>query len=356
MREANEERQQAGGAERAGKVWGFGLIGTGAIAELHALAIGNLPGGRLLAAAGRSAEKTRAFAEKAGCEAADSAEELLARPEIEIVCVATSSGSHAAIGEQVLRAGKHLIVEKPMAMTTPEAERLMKLAKDRGLTLSVISQRRFEAPYQLAKRIIDEGKLGRLIFIEALTPFYRDQAYYDSAEWRGTIAEDGGALMNQAIHQIDLMLWFGGEAASATGMMATQTHRMEAEDLAVGAVKFKNGALASIVASTSLQPAQPPAVKLYGELGAIWIEGNAVTLWSVPGEEKPQAPSRPSADGAGDPRVVKDENHRKQFADVIEAIEQGREPLIGGRDGYRAVQLVNAVYEASRSGREIALS
>ncbi|WP_159887286.1 Gfo/Idh/MocA family protein [Paenibacillus puerhi] len=355
MSQVNGEQQ----VDRTGsgsRELGFGLIGVGAIAELHAIAIGNLPGGRLVAAAGRHIEKTRAFAERAGCEAAGDASELLARPDIDIVCVTTSSGSHAAIGEQVLRAGKHLIVEKPMAMTVSEAERLLRLAEERGLTLSVISQRRFEAPYQLAKRIVDEGKLGRLIFIEALTPFYRDQAYYDSADWRGTIAEDGGALMNQAIHQVDLMLWFGGEALSATGKTATQTHRMEAEDLALGIVKFKNGALANIVASTSLQPAQPPAIKLYGELGAIWIEGNAVTLWSVPGEEKPEAPSEPSADGANDPRVLQDENHRKQLADVLEAIEQGRQPLVGGRDGYRAVQLVNAIYEASRTGCEVALS
>src|SRR5690606_17599611 len=125
-------------------------------------------------------------------------------------CVTTSSGSHAEISKQVLQAGKHLIVEKPIAMTYQEAEQLIQLAEQQNVTLSVISQNRYKDHVVQAKRVIDQGGLGRLVLIEALTPYYRDQVYYDSADWRGTLKEDGGALMNQGIHFIDLMLWFGG--------------------------------------------------------------------------------------------------------------------------------------------------
>ncbi len=254
---------------------GFGIVGNGTIAEYHARAILGLDDARLVGAAGRSPAKAAAFVRALGAEGvrafADVAE-LLARPDVDIVCIATSSGSHAAVAEAALEAGKHVVVEKPMTMTSEGADRLIALAERRGLTLSVISQRRFEAPYALAKRMLDEGRLGRLLLVEAHTPFYRTQAYYDSADWRGTVAEDGGALMNQGIHQIDLMLWYGGDAVAVSGKLATLTHEMEAEDLGAAVVSFASGAVGVLTASTSLAPGFPPSVKLYGERGAIHLE------------------------------------------------------------------------------------
>lgn len=340
-----------------GRTWGFGIIGVGTIAEFHAQAIGGLQRGLLAGVAGRDAAKARAFAEKAGadCLAAGDYRELLASPEVDIVCVTTPSGSHYSIGADVLRAGKHLLLEKPMTMTAEEADRLIELAAANGVALAVVSQRRFEPPYRLAKRMLDEGRLGRLLFVEAQTPFYRSQAYYDSAEWRGTVAHDGGVLMNQAIHQIDLMLWFAGRVRSVCGKVATQTHRMEAEDIGAAVATFESGAVGVVTGSTSIRPGFPPAVKLYGERGAIWIEGNAITHWSVPGTAAPDSAEQASPEGASDPRAISPVNHRTQMEDLIEAIETGRPPLVDGREGREAVRLIRAVYESSRSGREIVL-
>ncbi|HZG58647.1 Gfo/Idh/MocA family oxidoreductase [Paenibacillus sp.] len=342
---------------------GFGIVGNGTIAEYHARAILELPGARFVGAAGRSPDKVAAFVRRLSAEvAADAAPQhfanadaLLASPDVDVVCVATSSGSHAMYAEAALEAGKHVVVEKPMAMTSADADRLIALAARRGRTLSVISQRRFEAPYALAKRMLDEGRLGRLLVVEAHTPFYRTQAYYDSAVWRGTIAEDGGALMNQGIHQIDLMLWYGGPASAVSGKIATMTHEMEAEDVGAALVTFAGGALGVLTASTSLAPGFPPTVKLFGERGAIWLEGNAVVHWSVPGVERPPAPESASIEGGNDPKAFTHENHRRQLEDVLDAIAAGRPPLLRGEDGRATVRLIEAIVESSETGREVRL-
>jgi len=337
---------------------GFGIVGNGTIAEYHARAILELDGARLVGVAGRRPDSAAAFVRALGAggvEAFADVDSLLARPDVDVVCVATSSGSHAAVAEAALEAGKHVVVEKPMTMTSADADRLIALADRRRLTLSVISQRRFEAPYALAKRMLDEGRLGRLLFVEAHTPFYRTQAYYDSADWRGTLAEDGGALMNQGIHQIDLMLWYGGDAVAVSGKLATQTHAMEAEDLGAAIVSFAGGAVGVLTASTSFAPGFPPSVKLYGERGAIWLEGNAIVHWSVPGVDPPSPPAAVSVEGGSDPRAISHDNHRRQLADVLAAIETGRPPLLTGRDGRATVRLVEAIYASSRTGREARL-
>ncbi len=347
---------QAPAAAKA-KTWGFAIVGTGMIAEFHAKAIAGLTNGRLAGIAGSSEEKARSFADQIGadCMAVGDYSRLLASPEIDIVCVATPSGSHFAIGVDVLRAGKHLILEKPMAMTVEEADELIALAEGNSMRLAVISQRRFEPPYQLAKRMLDEGRLGRLLFIEAQTPFYRSQAYYDSAAWRGTVAQDGGALMNQAIHQIDLMLWFAGPCTSIFGKTATQTHDMEAEDIGIALATFASGAYGVVTGSTSLLPGFPPAVKLYGEHGTIWIEGNRIAHWTVPGIEAPSGTDEASPEGGSDPKAISPVNHRTQMADMTEAIACGRPPLVGGKEGREALRFIQAVYDSSRTGQEVRL-
>jgi predicted dehydrogenase len=338
------------------KEWKFGLIGCGSVADFHIEAIRELDRARLTYVASRNGAKARSVAEREGCAWTEDYRELLASPDVDIVCVTTSSGSHARIGMDAVRAGKHLVVEKPIAMNSRDAAELIRAAKDSGVLLSVISQRRFEPQHLAVKRLLEQGELGKLLLVEVSLPFYRSQSYYDSADWRGTLAEDGGVLMNQGIHSLDLMLWFAGDIRSVFGTTATQTHRMEAEDLGLAIVRFTGGAFGTIMASTSIRPGFPAALNLYGERGAIKLEGSSIVHWSVPGICQPDVAPPASYGGVSDPRSIPSVYHREQLADVIRAIETGGEPLVTGEDGKRAVELVEAIYESASRGIPLTLN
>jgi len=333
----------------------FGIIGCGSVADFHIEALQEIDEARLVYVSSRDEEKAKATGEREGCAWTTDYSELLRSPEVEIVCVTTSSGSHYRIGMDVLEAGKHLIVEKPIAMNGRDAAHLVRTASQKGLTLSVISQRRFEAQHQAVKRVLEEGALGKLLLAEVSLPFYRTQAYYDSADWRGTLAEDGGVLMNQGIHSLDLLLWFAGEIDTVFGKTATQTHRMEAEDLGLAIVQFKNGSFGTIAASTSIQPGFPASLCLFGDKGTVKMEGSSIVHWEVPGVPQPKWDHEQGYGGVADPRSIVSDFHQSQMIDIINAIETGTKPLVTGEDGYRAVRLVEAIYESSRSGVQVRL-
>ncbi|HZG78089.1 MAG TPA: Gfo/Idh/MocA family oxidoreductase [Paenibacillus sp.] len=337
--------------------WRFGLIGCGSVADFHTEAIRHIEDASLVAVSSRNESRAREVAAREGCDWTTDYKELLKRPDVDIVCVTTSSGSHAAIGLDVLNAGKHLVVEKPIAMTAADAQALVDAAERRGLTLSVISQRRFEANNQAIKRVLDAGGLGRLLLAEMTLPYYRSQAYYDSADWRGTVLEDGGVLMNQGIHGLDLLLWFAGDVRAVFGKTATQTHRMEAEDLGLAIVTFDNGAFGTIMASTSIQPGFAATIALYGEKGTIKLEGSSIVRWHVPGWDEPNWTTPEVRNGGvSDPRSIVSDFHQSQLIDVMTAIETGAAPLIAGQDGFKAVQLVELIYASAAAGTEIKLS
>lgn len=338
------------------KTWGFALIGCGAIAEFHLQAIRKIKGARLVAVASRDERKVRAVGEREGCKWTTDYRTLLRDKEVDIVCVTTSSGSHGAIGLEALQAGKHVVVEKPLAMSAAEADRLIQAAEANGLYLTVVSQRRFEPQHQLVKRVLDSGGIGKLLMVEVACPFYRPQAYYDSAKWRGTLAEDGGALMNQGIHSIDLTLWLAGPVKSVFGKTATQTHRMEAEDMGLAVLTFANGAFGTLLSSTSIRPGFAPTLSFYGESGTIKLEGMAITHWSVPDMPLPQLDGV-RGDGAGvtDPRDIPSEYHQLQLTDFVNALAEGRSPAVAAREGRDAVRLIEAIYQSNASGKEIHL-
>jgi predicted dehydrogenase len=331
------------------------LVGSGSIADTHLGALLEIPQAKVVGVYSRTEEKARKAAARAGGDATTDWRALVRRPDVDLVDVVTSSGSHFEIALEALRAGKHVLVEKPMAMTSDEADRLAQAAAAKGATLSVISQRRFEEQHVAVKRLLDEGALGKLLLVEVSCPYYRTQAYYDSADWRGKIATDGGALMNQSIHSVDLLLWFGGPATSLSARTATQTHRMEAEDLALVLVSFRNGAFGTIMASTSIQPGFPPCLNLYGEKGTIKIEGSTITHWTVPGREKPESGARPASAGVADPKLASFAHHKAQILDVLGAIAEKRPPAVTADDGRRAVALVEAVYKSSATGQAVPL-
>jgi UDP-N-acetyl-2-amino-2-deoxyglucuronate dehydrogenase len=338
------------------KTWGIAVIGCGTIADFHLSAVQQLENAKLIAISDRKEAKAKEIGERENCFWTTDYKQILNHPDVDIVCLTTGSGSHARIGLDVLHADKHLLVEKPLAMTVEEAEQMIQLADMKGLLLSVVSQRRFEPQHQTVKQLIDQGALGKLLYFEISCPYYRTQAYYDSASWRGTITEDGGALMNQGIHSIDLLLWFAGPVESVCGKVATQVHNMEAEDIGISIVKFRSGALGNIMASTNIQPGFLPSLHIYGEKGTIKIEGTAITHWTVSDFSKPENLEDVSVGGGGsDPRSISNEYHKLQLTDFIEALSEGRTPQITGMDGKRSIQLIHAIYEASKKGLEITL-
>jgi predicted dehydrogenase len=349
---------------------GFGIVGTGVIAAIHADAIAMLAqtgmaDARLVAVTDAAPGAATAFAAARGCPAEADLDALLARRDVEVVCVCVPSGLHAAIGIQAAKAGKHLVVEKPIDLSLDAADRLIEAARTAGVALTVISQHRFDPGLVELKRLLDDRALGRLVLGEASTKWYRTQGYYDSAAWRGTWAMDGGSLMNQGVHYVDLLLWCLGPAAEVTAMCTTQAHQIEVEDTSLAIARFASGAVGTILSSTAARPGFPQRLEITGIAGTVTIEDGRIVRRALAdpdpkGPENPPNPAAASADagqsGAADPAALKTASHAAQLADLLDAVDTGREPAVSGADGRAALQIVLAVYESSRTGRPVTLS
>jgi len=332
---------------------GFGIVGTGVIGAIHADAIALLPSARLAAVTDVDAVAAAAFAAARGCPAEPDLGALLARRDVDVVCVCVPSGLHAAIGIQVAEAGKHLVVEKPIDVSLEAADRLIDAARTAGVALTVISQHRFDPGLVELKRLLDDGTLGRLVLGEASTKWYRTQAYYDSAPWRGTYAMDGGSLMNQGVHYVDLLRWCMGPVAEVSAVCSTQAHQIEVEDTSLAVVRFVSGAVGTILSSTAAFPGFPQRLEITGTQGTVTVEDGRIAGRALTGEAA--ANPAPAADtglsGAADPAAVDIASHAAQLADLLDAVDTGREPAVSGPDGRDALEIILAVYESSRTGR-----
>ena len=340
---------------------GFGIVGTGVIATLHAAAIATLPGARLVAVTDVAPGAAASFAAARGCAAEPGLDALLARADVDVVCVCVPSGVHAEIGVRAARAGKHLVVEKPIDVTLAAADRLIEAARAAGVALSVISQHRFDPGLVELKRLLGDGALGRLVIAEAHTKWHRTQAYYDSAGWRGTWALDGGSLMNQGIHYVDLLRWCMGPVTEVTAVCATQAHQMEAEDTALAMVRFGSGAVGTILSSTAAFPGFPQRLEVTGTDGTVTVEDGRIVYRALSAGGSVADEGSVAGDGAAlgaaaDPAVVDVAAHAAQLADLLAAIDEGREPAVGGQAGRDALEIVCAVYESARIGRTVRLS
>ncbi len=338
---------------------GFGIVGTGVIGATHAQAIAALPNAHLAAVTDIRPDAARAFAKAQDCAAEPDLSALLARADVEVVSVCVPSGLHAEVGIQAAAAGKHLAVEKPIEVTLAAADNLIKAAEAAGVALTVISQHRFDAGLVELRRLLDDGALGELVLGEARTKWHRTQEYYDSAAWRGTRAFDGGALLNQGVHYVDLLRWCMGPVAEVTAMSATSTHRMEAEDTALALLRFTSGALGTIVASTAVYPGFAQQLEITGTNGTVIIEDGDIARvdlrtagYGRGGERRESAP--PSA--AADPALSGVASHAAQIADLLTAIEQGRQPLVSAASARDALEIVLAAYDSARDGRPVVLS
>jgi len=335
----------------------FGLIGCGRVAPRHAQSIAELPGTQLVAAADVILSRVNRFAAEYRAEPFTDYRRLLDRQDVDVVNICVPSGLHAQVALDAFRAGKHVIVEKPIALSLSDANRMIAAAQLADRKLCVVLQNRYNPPMQDLKRIVESGRLGRLLLGNATVRWYRPQEYYEDG-WHGTWAMDGGALMNQSIHHIDALQWLLGWPESVFAYSATLAHRMEAEDVGVATIRFRGGTLGVVEGSTVTYPENlEGSVAIFGERGSLKVGGTALNrkvIWKVDGEleHEKELLTREQID----PPSVYGASHRAVIADMTEAILADRAPKTDGNEAKKSLALVLAMYESARTGRPVELA
>lgn len=340
----------------------FAIVGVGTIAEFHADAIARVPGAALVACTSRRPDRAAAFASRHHCDSEPDLQAMLARGDVDAVVIATPSGTHAAIGVAAAHAGKHVLCEKPLDVTLEAADRLIAACKAAGVRIGTIFQSRFGPGARAVKAAVDAGWFGRLAQCSVHVPWYRDLDYYASVDWRGTRAGDGGALFNQGVHAVDMLLWLAGDVAAASAVVQTRIHPIETEDNAAAWLRFACGAVGVIQSSTACFPGDTKRVEIRGERGSAVLADDVITTWAF--DEPRELDSTLGArqrkvhvgGGAADPAAISVDGHVAQYRDFVEAVRFGREPAVSGREGRRSVELICALYESSRTGRIVHLA
>ncbi len=326
----------------------FCLIGCGMVAKLHAAALAEMEEGTLLGVADLDAHRAAAFAAEHHCHAFASPEAALACREVDAILLCVPSGAHTALAEACMRAGKHVLIEKPLSMCLADCDRLIAVAKECGVTAGVVSQHRFSDGVQKAKRLLDEGRLGTLLLASLEMPHCRDAAYYAASPWRGSRALDGGALMNQGIHGVDTMLYLAGHATEVYGHEGTLLHAIEAPDTVAATLTFASGAFGVVTCTTAAAQPRPRRLYLAGTKGSIILQDDLLAEYHVEGEAPTVASGGEERD-LKDPSSIGHTGHAAQLRDFSAAISEHRAPAVTLEDGRRAVALVLGVYTSSES-------
>lgn len=323
----------------------FGIVGCGMIANVHAQALRSLEGVILAGVADARKESAEAFAEKYGIAVYENYESMLADGEIDAVCVCTPSGFHAENTLAALRAGKHVAVEKPIAMTAEEADEIIRTAKECEKLVTVISQMRFATDVIFLKDAIDTGKLGTLKMCDLYMKYWRDGAYYHSSPWKGNRALDGGVLMNQGIHGVDLLRHLIGGATVVGSISDRLTHKIESPDTALALLRYDCGALGVIEASTATYPGFEMRLEIIGERGYALFLDNHLEKLVIEGEEMALPEEEHVSDGtAHDPTAVGFQKHARQLQNFADAICGEAQLMVDAEAGRGAVALILDIY------------
>lgn len=335
------------------KTYGFGLIGCGRISKNHLESIKVLPGAKLIAVADVKPDALDLTVTKYNCQGYSDYTELLKNPAVDIVNICTESGLHARIAIDAMKAGKHVLVEKPMAMSLAEADAMIATAREMGVKLGVVHQNRFNTAIVKLRKAMENSKFGKLTHGSAVVRWNRNEEYYSQAPWRGTWTQDGGCLMNQSIHNIDLLQWMMGPVESLFAYTATNMRKIEAEDLGMVILKFQNGAIGTIEATTTIFPENlEETLSVFGSTGSVCIGGiavNKIETWRLGGDDETavvaqQDKEPPNVYGFGHADIIKD---------FMEAISEGRDPAVTGVEGRKALEIILAVYHSVKYRKEI---
>jgi UDP-N-acetyl-2-amino-2-deoxyglucuronate dehydrogenase len=331
-----------------------GIIGTGAIANLHARVYRRI-GFKIVVCTDVVPDAARRFAAENGCEVADSYEEVCRHPAIDYVDVCTLPNFRLEAVDAAVASGKHVQVQKPMATNLETARRMIETAARANILLGVVSQHRFDESSRFLKSAIAAGRMGVPLQLDAYVKWYRSAEYYARPVKGSWSAEGGGALINQAIHQVDLLRWFGGAVSEVFGFWQLgAAHRIESEDVLTAVLRFESGATGTIQASTAFWPGYPERIEIHGTKGTAIVTGDRLTAWEVQDDTGEPAPvARDVASGASDPMAISLDPFERQFLDFADAIRTARPPLVGGEEGYQALQLVDAIYRSCRTGNGV---
>lgn len=323
----------------------FGILGCGLIARFHADAISGIENAVLVGVADAKPACAESFAEKLSVRAYADYAAMLADPEVDAVCVCTPSGFHYDNAMQALKAGKHVVLEKPMALTSREAKALEECANAGGLTLTVISQLRFSEDIRYVKALLERNAFGKVVLCDLYMKYWRDPAYYAESPWKGTRRFDGGgALMNQGIHGVDILLYLMGGAKVLCARNRTCFHDIEVEDASVSMLEFENGAMGVIEATTCACPGFARRLEITGTEGSVVLVENRIEKLLLGGKTVIDGTSEKRPDTAADPAAMDCCFHRAQLANFVAAV-LGDEPLaVTAADGGRAVALIEEIY------------
>lgn len=349
---------------------GFGIIGCGMISRFHAKAISEIRGAELIGCFDNAKGAAEKYAAEFNCKAYTDINEMLKNPEIKIVTICTPSGAHLDPALAAAKAGKHVVVEKPLEVTLKRCDAIIKQCKASNVKLCTIFPSRFSPANIALKEAIQEKRFGKITLGDTNVKWYRDQKYYDQGGWRGTFALDGGgSYMNQGIHNVDLLYWLMGEVDEVSAYTATLGHeRIEVEDVGVAAVKFKSGALGVIQTTTTAFPGLLKQISIHGTKGSAIVEQDEVVRWEFATSSPKDRAVRdklmrkddddmmmPLGGGAADPKAISHIGHREQLKDFIKSIETGRKPLVDGDEGRRSVEIILAIYKSAWTNKPVKL-
>ncbi len=327
------------------KPLGFGIVGCGMIAGIHAQALASLSDARLIGVTDVNFSNAKAFAQKYGVHAYENYGDMLSDEKIDAVCICTPSGYHAEQAIAALSAGKHTAVEKPIAMTAAEADRIMETAEKSGKLLTVISQLRFSPDVIRLKDAVQNGSLGNIHFCNLYMKYWRDESYYSGSRWKGSRMLDGGVLMNQGIHGVDLLRHIMGNANVIGSVTDQLYHKIEAPDTALALLRYDCGALGTLEATTAAFPGFDLKLELIGEKGYALFSEDRLTSLVTEGKQQFVGAETKSAGTASDPRAVGWTKHALQLQNFADAIN-GVSPLaVCGEDGKAAVALISSIYK-----------
>lgn len=335
----------------------FAILGCGRIAKRHAelLGTGQIQGARLAAVCDIQGDRAEAFGARYGVPAFQSIDDMLARDDIDVVSILTPSGMHAEHAIAVAAARKHVVVEKPMALTLSDADAMIAACDANGVRLFVVKQNRFNVPVVKAREALDAGRFGKLVLGTVRVRWCRDQSYYDHDSWRGTWAQDGGVLSNQASHHVDMLSWFMGDVESVHARGITALAKIEAEDTAVATIKFRNGALGIVEATSATRPKDMEgSLSVLGSGGSVEIAGfsvNKIRTWQF-------AQALDSDADVVDKYSVNPPNvygfgHQAYYEHLVDCFTNGTEALVDGHQGKQSLELIMALYESIASGQEV---
>lgn len=347
------------------KTYGFGIIGAGMIASVHARALREIPGTTLVGVYSTTPQKREAFAVKENCRAFNRLEEMLADPSIDIVCICTPSGAHQDPALACIAAGKHCLIEKPLEVTLEKCDRIITAAEEKGVKVAVVFPSRFYEQAMQLKEAVDTSRFGAIVLGDAYVKWHRSEAYYKSNPWRGTWDLDGGgALMNQGIHSVDLLQWYMGPVKKVQAFRANRKHKeIAVEDTIAASLEFESGALGNITCSTAIFPGELKRIEINGTAGTAVLQESNLVRWELQemtaADEAISEQSKQSGlshgGGASNPADISFKGHQLQIEDLIHAINTNGTPLVDGREGRKAVEIVLAVYRSAATGQPVEL-